>query len=698
MTGNATSYLKRYFGYDSFRPGQAEIIEHIVSGHDCLVIMPTGGGKSVCYQIPALMKQGCAIVVSPLIALMSNQVESLKGNGIAAATVNSMNSEEENKHIIEEAFKGNLKLLYISPERLITDMPAWNKDFNISLIAIDEAHCISQWGHDFRPVYTRLSIVREQRPEIPIMALTATADRLTRDDIAHHLNLRDPYRHFASFDRPNISLSVLPDPGKKKRLEMIRRLHQKYPDDSGIVYCLSRKKTEDIYQNLLATGLDAVCYHAGMSNDERAESQRRFISGDAKIVCATVAFGMGIDKSNIRWVVHNNVPGNIESYYQEIGRAGRDGLPAEAVMFYNYGDIITREAFIASSDMSDVFQEKLDRIKEYAEASVCRRRILLSYFNEERTCDCGNCDVCQNPPVRFNGTIAAQKAMSAIIRTGGNTAIGSVIDILRGSLREEIRIRQYDRLKTFGAGREYDAPRWKHFISQMIQLGLISIAYEENNHLKVTPYGMKVLRGIDQVYLTDINGRSFQRPSAKNEKQIPADPVEQLFAQLKKIRRKVAKESGMADYVLFNDATLYDMALRRPVDLTSFGEISGVSDIKASRFWKPFVGAIRKFEGLKATYEGATYQETLILYNANRRPTEIAKIRGLKLSTVYTHSAHLIENSLINDFERIVTPTQYNRFIEMKEREPEKWHELLDDEMPDGMWRIIPAIEKRGGL
>lgn len=385
LQSRAAGLLSRFYGYRSFRPGQWDVISAVASGRDAVVIMPTGGGKSICYQIPALLaEEGCAVVVSPLIALMQDQTQGLVANGIPAAALHSNQDENENRRITAAAAEGKIKLLYVSPERLLADMDIF-KCIKISLFAIDEAHCISQWGHDFRPVYTELSQLKSIFKGVPVMALTATADRLTRNDIITQLHLEDPYCHLSSFDRPNISLAVYANPGARQRNAFIKDMAAKYPQDSGVVYCLSRKGAEETNAALSALGLRTVCYHAGMTPQARDKSLHAFLTGRAQVVCATVAFGMGIDKSNIRWVIHVNMPGNIESYYQEIGRAGRDGLPAEAVLFYSLQDVILRRNFAQESGQPVINTEKLSRMQEYAEARVCRRRILLSYFSEETT-------------------------------------------------------------------------------------------------------------------------------------------------------------------------------------------------------------------------------------------------------------------------------------------------------------------------
>ena len=514
----AGALLRRFYGYSSFREGQLEIIRNVMSRRDTLVLMPTGGGKSICYQIPALLNEGCCIVISPLISLMKDQVTALNANGIPAAAINSANVEQVNSDIMRQASLGRIKLLYMSPERLILEMEHRNFGNWVSLFAIDEAHCISQWGHDFRPEYIALNRIKASYPGIPVMALTATADKITRDDIATQLCLKNPYIHLASFDRPNISLKVLANPGKAKRINIITRMIDRYPDDSGIVYCLSRKGAETTNAELETRGYRSIVYHAGLSNKERDQAQERFINGDVQVVCATVAFGMGIDKSNIRWVVHNNMPRNMESYYQEIGRAGRDGMKAETLLFYSFADIATLQSFIEKSGQPALNTEKLTRMKEYCEATVCRRRVLLSYFNEEYDHDCGNCDVCLDPPVRFDGTRIVQMALSAMSRTNEMIGLTMLIDILRGSARAELIERGYDRIKTYGVGRDLSFSEWNAYLSQMLQLGIIEIAYTESNHLKITPYGRSILKGERTVMLAkfffDKTSSSKKRKSA----------------------------------------------------------------------------------------------------------------------------------------------------------------------------------------
>lgn len=693
----AHELLKKFYGYSTFRPGQMEIIEAVCSGRDTMVLMPTGGGKSLCYQLPALLKEGCAVVVSPLIALMDDQTEALIANGIPAAAIHSNSSETHNREVIEAAFHGKIKVLYVSPERILSDIDSWVASLPISLIAIDEAHCISQWGHDFRPVYTQLSVLKERLPGIPMMALTATADRLTRDDIERLLCLKNPMRWIGSFDRPNLSIRVVADANKKARVAEVVQMMRKYPNDAGIVYTLSRKGAEEMGDTLSRYGFRVAVYHAGMSAKDRSEAQRAFANGDVQAVCATIAFGMGIDKSNIRWVIHNNLPANIESYYQEIGRAGRDGLPAETVLFHSYQDIIMRRRFLEESGRQDIAAEKLQAMERYSEAKVCRRRILLSYFNEAVECDCGNCDVCKNPPERFDGTILVQKAGSAVIRLNSEVGVYTLINVLRGSGRADIIDKGYHNIPTYGVGRDLSDKEWGAYIGQMIQLGIFDVAFDDNNRLRVTPYGMKIVRGQATVELSRFRPQFLysRQKDTKTKAHATYDPVRNLFEQLKAIRRDAAAKAGVPIEAVFNDATLLDMARRRPGTMDEFMKVSGISEVKGVKYGKQFLGAIRKFEGLPASMpQGTTYRETLILHNAGIRPDEIAEIKKVSLETVRSHIAKLIEEGLVTSFAGYITPDEFKQISAILKANDYASRSLLRD-FSNGKVAIVRAVLNR---
>ncbi len=694
----ATALLRRFYGYNSFRPLQLDIIATaVVERRDSVVLMPTGGGKSLCYQIPALLAdRGVTIVVSPLIALMKDQVTALASNGIPAAAVNSMQSEEENRSILEQLYKGRVKLLYISPERLLMEIDRWSSDLPVTLFAIDEAHCISQWGHDFRPGYTQLARIKELYPSVPVMALTATADRLTREDISTQLRLSNPKLFIGSFDRPNLSLKVITDPGKTQRVNYICSLIDRYPSDSGIVYCLSRKMAEEMDRQLTAKGYSSTVYHAGLSVTERNLAQDRFINGDVQAVCATIAFGMGIDKSNIRWVVHNNMPRNIESYYQEIGRAGRDGTKAETVMFYSYGDIAMLQNFVDESGQKSINNEKLNRMKEYAEASLCRRRILLSYFNETMDHDCGNCDVCLNPPERIDGTILVQKALSAIVRINGGAGINMLIDILRGASRQDLIQKGYHLIKTYGAGHDLSFGEWNTYVSQMIQLGLIDIAYNEGNHLKITPYGADILRNRTTVMLAKFTPFEKRKPrrggkAATEEREL--NPAERLMETLKEVRQKLARKEQVPPYIIFTDKALLEMVRVEPVSMDDFSKVEGVGERKTVKYWKPFVTAIRRHKGLATTFgTGLSHEETLLLLNSGYDIPAIAEAKGIKAATVYSHIATLISQDRLTDFSSVITREQYLRVMEVAGEHPDTLYDILTPEMPDGLVRVALAM------
>lgn len=599
--------LKKYFGYTEFRPQQKEIITNILNKKDTLVLMPTGGGKSLCYQIPALMMEGTAIVVSPLISLMKDQVEALQANGIAARALNSMNTDTDNTNVRMECLQGKVKLLYISPERLISETNYLLRDIKISLFAIDEAHCISQWGHDFRPEYTQLDILRKQFPRIPIVALTATADKITRQDIVKQLKMNEPEVFISSFDRPNLSLDVKKGYQQKEKIRIIKRFIEKHGNESGIIYCMSRKTTEKVAELLYDEGFDTAVYHAGLSNFEREQTQDDFINDRVQIVCATVAFGMGIDKSNVRWVIHYNLPKSIESFYQEIGRAGRDGMKSDTMLFYSLGDMIQLTKFAEESNQKEINIEKLNRMQQYAEADICRRRILLSYFGETMEHDCGNCDVCRNPPERFDGTIIIQKALSAIARTNQQIATGTLIEILRGNFTQEISEKEYDKIKTFGAGRDIPSRHWQNYLLQMLNMGYIEIAYNENNHLKITELGAKVLYGKQNAELVVIKEDEFSNKQYKKNT-IVTSPVQikknaygnlenedSLFETLRLLRLKLAEQEAIPPYIVMSDSTLQSLCDKKPKTLEDLDDISGFSEYKKKKYGRDFVNAIKKY-------------------------------------------------------------------------------------------------------
>lgn len=598
--------LKTYFGYDSFRPLQEEIIRHILDGNDALVLMPTGGGKSICYQLPALLREGTAVVVSPLISLMKDQVEALCANDISAGALNSSNDETENAALRRACTEGKLKLLYISPEKLLAEANYLLRDMHISLFAIDEAHCISQWGHDFRPEYTQMGILHRQFPQVPIIALTATADKITREDIIRQLHLNHPRIFISSFDRPNLSLTVKRGYRQKEKSKTILDFIARHPGESGIIYCMSRSKTESVAQMLQKQGIRTAVYHAGLSPARRDEAQDDFINDRVQVVCATIAFGMGIDKSNVRWVIHYNLPKSIESFYQEIGRAGRDGLPSDTLLFYSLADLILLTKFATDSGQEGINLEKLQRMQQYAESDICRRRILLSYFGETADHDCGNCDVCKNPPERFDGTIIVQKALSAIARTEQQISTGVLVDILRGTMSPEVVSKGYQQLKTFAAGREVPARDWHDYLLQMLQLGYFEIAYNENNHLKITSTGSDVLFGRATARLVVIRreetnetkqGRKRKAPLPGKELPLglPDTENEALFEALRKLRKRLADEEALPAYIVLSDKVLHLLSTSRPATIEEFGNISGIGEYKKKKYGKEFVALIRKF-------------------------------------------------------------------------------------------------------
>lgn len=598
--------LKKYFGYSDFRPLQEDIVATTLAGIDSLVLMPTGGGKSICFQLPALLLPGVTLVVSPLISLMQDQVENLREAGIPACALNSNQTADEQLRLRRACLDGRVKLLYMAPETVFKELDQLLAALPISLVAIDEAHCVSQWGHDFRPEYVQLGTLRKAFSGAPFMALTATADEVTRQDIRERLNLHSPRVFISSFDRPNLSLNVFRGLNGAEKLKAINRFLGMRAGESGIIYCLSRKMTEQLAEKLEALGVSARPYHAGLSADKRRETQQAFIADQLRVVVATIAFGMGIDKSNVRWVIHYNLPKSIESYYQEIGRAGRDGDPADTLLFYNYADIVQLEKFARESHLREINLERLDRMREYAESNVCRRRILLNYFGEVSAADCGNCDVCKSPPERFDGTREAQMALSAIVRSGERISMPVVVDILRAVYSPAVKEGGYDRLKTFGVGRSLSAATWRDYLLQCLQMGLFTINYADQLHLQVTEFGRDVLYGRSAIMLAVYRPpERVEKPAKKKGRKsraaqsadVEADLQQMevdknLFERLRALRLALANKQGYPPYIIMSDRTLRLLATIRPKTLDELSNISGIGEYKRDKYGPAFLKEI----------------------------------------------------------------------------------------------------------
>ncbi|WP_347156988.1 DNA helicase RecQ [Pontibacter chitinilyticus] len=671
----AREALKLYFGYDQFRPMQEQIIGSVLQKKDVVVLMPTGGGKSVCYQVPAVVLPGICVVVSPLIALMKDQVEALQANGIPAAYMNSSLSGEEQYDIENKCLGNELKLLYVSPEKLLSaGFISFLKRLNISLFAIDEAHCISAWGHDFRPEYTQLKALKQQFTHVPVIALTATADKLTQKDILEQLYLQNPQVYISSFDRPNINLMVRPG---QNRFNRILDFLERRKGQPGIVYCLSRKGTESLAEKLKSSGYKTTYYHAGMNPQLRAKAQEQFLRDDVQIVCATVAFGMGIDKSNVRWVIHYNLPKNIESYYQEIGRAGRDGAKSDALLFYSFADVMNMRNMLAEGEgnknQTELQLVKLERMQQFAEASACRRRILLQYFGEQMKKDCGNCDICRNPPSTFDGTLLVQKALSAIARTQEQVTMGLLVDVLRGSRNSQVLQGGFDKIKTYGAGRDIGPLDWNRYLHQMLNAGLIELAYDQNYTLKLTEQSRQVLfenRKVQLVKFEEVKQKEEeQRIKARPKKELIKDA---LFERLRALRKRIADAANVPPYVVFTDSTLLEMAAEKPTNKIAMLAISGVGKLKYEHYGDAFINEIIDFvteEQAKGNkLKGATHLVTLEAFQKGHTPDQIAKQRNLNPVTIYSHLATLYEQGYAIPIEQYLTKAEYKVIAKVIEK------------------------------
>lgn len=660
--GQARRILRHRFGYDEFRPQQAAVIEAVTAGSDCLVLMPTGGGKSICYQIPALMFEGVTVVVSPLIALMKDQVDALRANGIEAAFLNSTQTAAEQVEVFRAARSGQLKLLYVAPERLLQSGDQFLdflRGINVSLFAIDEAHCISSWGHDFRPEYFKLSRIKSDFPGCPVIALTATADDLVRRDIVEKLSIPNARSFVSSFNRPNIFYGV--EPKRNSYLRLLEFLNERR-DQSGIIYCLSRNSVDSLAADLRDEGFQALSYHAGLDKEMRDKNQQLFINDDVKIIVATIAFGMGIDKSNVRFVVHMDLPKNIESYYQETGRAGRDGLPSEALLFFSWGDVTKLKGFAAvegNARQSEIMLRKLDQMARFGDLRTCRRRYLLNYFSEELEEDCGNCDNCTAVVEKFDGTIIAQKALSAVYRTGQRFGIAYLTDLLRGSGGQSVRD-EHKNLKTYGVGADVSKEAWFDHFRDLIDQGYLAQTDGRFPVITLTDRSMDVLAGRTKVELAKARVKEERRrqvPAGTSQYEFP------LFEELRRIRTEIAKGENLPPYIIFSDATLIEMATWLPQTEVEMRRVMGVGDVKWQKYGSRFLTAVvdycaarkltsrtdlkqssraRKARTRRGHDGRSTFEVSLDMFREGNSVEDIARIRGLSPGTIEGHLAVFI--------------------------------------------------------
>jgi ATP-dependent DNA helicase RecQ len=693
------------FGYDDFKPLQEVVIQSALAGKDALVILPTGGGKSLCYQVPALCSQGITLVISPLIALMNDQVLALQQAGVVAHAIHTNISEKE-KYIIHDKLQDeSMKLLYVSPEKAMTpSFINYISGYDVTRIAIDEAHCVSVWGNDFRPEYIRLAALRETFPKATFMALTATADKATQEDIVTQLRLKEPDLHIGSFERENIFIEARQG---TRRIEQIVDFLSDRDGEAGIIYCLSRKATESVASRLLMEGYKADFYHAGMESLDRNSVQEKFQNDEIQIVCATIAFGMGIDKSNIRWIIHYNMPKNLEGFYQEIGRSGRDGLPAASLLFYSWGDHLKLQRFIDDSQADEKFKEiqtaKLSRMWEFAYTGDCRMNVILNYFDEYRSRGCEHCDNCLHPPQKIDGTIIAQKALSALKRCNESVGLNLLVDVLRGSGKSEIMNRRLNLIKTYGSGRDLPFLEWKNYISQMINQGFVRVDYIDNFNLKTTPLSADVLLGRQSVEFVKFEVKTKAKPTQFKKATKTEDFQQDLMDKLKAWRLEKARRLGTPAYTIFHDSSLQELASVIPTLESDLRHIHGFGETKIAKYGSEILAVIRDYvehqTHLKKV-KGQTHYETFKLYQAGKSVDDIAEERGLSVTTIYGHLVELFTRNEKVNIAQYVTQDKLDliksTWIKLeKPDEIKKLKERLPDDIAFYEINIAVAIFKK---
>jgi ATP-dependent DNA helicase RecQ len=697
--------LNRTFGYHDFRPPQDQIIAQLLAGGDALVLMPTGGGKSLCYQIPALMLPGVTIVVSPLIALMQDQVNGLRQLGISAAFLNSSLSGDEAREVEDNLQAGRYDLLYMAPERLL--MPRTLQILEASplaLFAIDEAHCVSQWGHDFRPEYIQLSQLHERFPGVPRIALTATADEPTRQEILHRLVLQEAQRFIVGFDRPNIRYQIMENDGNARE-RLLRFIEQEHPGDAGIVYCLSRKRVEEVAAWLQTRQIKALPYHAGLDALTRERHQNRFLQEDGVVIVATIAFGMGIDKPNVRFVAHLNLPKSIEAYYQETGRAGRDGQPADAWMIYGLQDVITLRQMQAASEAEETHKRrerlKLDAMLALCETTDCRRQVMLGYLSDPQQEPCGNCDTCLQPPSTWDATEAAQKALSCVYRTGQRFGVNYLIDVLLGKENDRVTSFRHHQTSTFGIGGEFSATQWRTLYRQLIARGLLAVDLDGHGGLRLTEESRPILRGETRLMLRKLNKPATHRKTRRNRTESLDEANNPLWEALRALRREIAEAQGVPAYQIFHDATLMEMIARRPGNREQMADISGVGVRKLEAYGDAFLACLETFS-TPTTSVPDSVEETLGLLRTGLDVPAIAAQRNLTSGTVYTHLAQAITEQRVRLEEALPVSSQQLDLIcrAFEHQTPSERlkpvYEALDGEFEYGVLRCVQAAMEAG--